>query len=873
MASRTKLRFMELTPDEFEEFVCEVFKAMPGVKWAQTTGKGSEKEDGWDVIGEYHDGMTLGIQCKREKDFGPAKFKKAVKKAVDAPRDKQVLALGRKGGPSIHLQKEVAEYADWEPVLGEHDLSDLPDDEEHRRIVRRYFGQDGLQTCFGNRENTALVTAETYHRNRLREDSLFHFRTPFQNVEANTNALNHWLDHKTLDALIVAGPGGVGKSRTVYEFVTRQSEAEVRYVSGNNFAQPSLWLQNHPNLILVIEDAHRFTKAPALLKAAASHPNPVRFILTTRLSRVDALEDQWREAGVDTYRIHRIELEPPEITSIIKATLPEENRNPGPHWVFEVARLASGCALLAVLATEIILREKIPISALTASRDMEANVFRTFGEEIRISLDVQMENGTWNRFLHFVACLGAMNDETIQTLADAVGSSPDVIRRALSTLEDVGLGRRIDPTWPNDVKFRLVPDLWGEYLAREACITKNGVTGFHQDVLDRFQPIRWHTASTLARTAASAPQRNVEARELLNDWAANLSDTITDTECLRAATHADPLQYSPFVLERATRFLAKKHGPLDQNDEVSRKAELRHFMTMMKWIVERKDLTTQHQVFDCLYQNYTQETCRDTLRKLAREHHPEVGNWFLKRFKDKTIGFQEIGLWSSLGTLTVDGLTNLKDFDIGRKPNKERYLKLTNWFCNQFASELPNVAACAAYKVTSLLVEPHDHGYADRQMAKGKKPADFGTIKKRWRSFSREELWPVIRDAANASPHPGVRAWLGKTLCVHSDLPPRDGWPLEAASQIQMGIAERQFALFCIDPNERLAALLNEGFPEWSDLADRVAQEFLIGSQQEDFQSLIQKLKIYYRPQNFGRNLKPNMEFFEEALQRQMASK
>ena len=88
------LPFHRLTAEEFERAVTDLMeRRYPGAKVSQLGIQGDDQR-GYDILIVQPDGHRIGVQCKREQQFGPKKIEKAVK-AAELDVDESFIALAR----------------------------------------------------------------------------------------------------------------------------------------------------------------------------------------------------------------------------------------------------------------------------------------------------------------------------------------------------------------------------------------------------------------------------------------------------------------------------------------------------------------------------------------------------------------------------------------------------------------------------------------------------------------------------------------------------------------------------------------------------------------------------------------------------------
>ena len=105
------LPFQLLAPEEFERVVADLMeRRYPGAKVSQLGGQGDDQR-GFDVLIVQPDGHRIGVQCKREQQFGPKKVEAAVE-AAELEVDESFIALARVATAGARF--ELAKHAGWQ---------------------------------------------------------------------------------------------------------------------------------------------------------------------------------------------------------------------------------------------------------------------------------------------------------------------------------------------------------------------------------------------------------------------------------------------------------------------------------------------------------------------------------------------------------------------------------------------------------------------------------------------------------------------------------------------------------------------------------------------------------------------------------------
>lgn len=132
------LPFQRLTAEEFERVVADLMeRRYPGAKVSQLGSQGDDQR-GFDVLIVQQDGHRIGIQCKREQQFGPKKVEKAVE-AAELDVDESFIALARVA--TAEARFELDKHPGWQlwDLVDLSRLVRLLDTAAAHQVVRTYF--------------------------------------------------------------------------------------------------------------------------------------------------------------------------------------------------------------------------------------------------------------------------------------------------------------------------------------------------------------------------------------------------------------------------------------------------------------------------------------------------------------------------------------------------------------------------------------------------------------------------------------------------------------------------------------------------------------------------------------------------------------
>ena len=205
-----KLPFDELSPDDFEQFSTELAKALhPQASSVSRNGAQGSRQDGVDVIIRYGDAKPDGIQCKREKQFGPTKVAKAVGELrMDVGRC--FIYLSRVA--TADARKEIAKYPRWE-LLDAKDLSseirNLKDRDASLRLVDTYF--PGYREPFlGVRAPGPWLTCDEFFRSTS-SDRIYTHR--WQLFGRSEQLAHCWLSQQAASRSLPYSPAGAASAK------------------------------------------------------------------------------------------------------------------------------------------------------------------------------------------------------------------------------------------------------------------------------------------------------------------------------------------------------------------------------------------------------------------------------------------------------------------------------------------------------------------------------------------------------------------------------------------------------------------------------------------------------------------------------------
>ena len=290
------LPFQRLTAEEFERAVADLMQRhYPGAKVSQLGSQGDDQR-GFDILIVQPDGHRIGVQCKREQQFGPKKVKKAVE-AAELDVDESFIALARVA--TAEARFEMDKHAGWQLW----DLADMArlvrllDNEAAYQIVRTYF-PDHVEAFLGLKPVSPWRTAEEYYRSS--SHTLLDHRQALVGRGQLLDDVVTWVNDREGSKIAVAiGRGGIGKSKLLWEAAARVDGADVHVRFLAIGQQPTAADFDHlprtGSLVLVVDDAHGVDRVAGIISQLWQSRPGAKVLLATRpYGKVELDAEIWR---------------------------------------------------------------------------------------------------------------------------------------------------------------------------------------------------------------------------------------------------------------------------------------------------------------------------------------------------------------------------------------------------------------------------------------------------------------------------------------------------------------------------------------------------------------------------------------------------
>lgn len=403
---------------------------------------------------------------------------------------------------------------------------------------------------------------------------------------------------------IVKGPGGVGKSKLLYEFFNFCEQEgvawDVRFLS----AQTEFQLENLAELptnpvCIVIEDAHKRDDLDKIVDAAtrSQYRSRTKLIISTRPSGVDSIkqllascdpqEEEWLDVNPLDTRTHALQLS----QSVL-----------GPQYKANAEKLvhaSDGNALVITIGGSLIRKGQIEV-ALLESEDFRDRALEKLLEDSIKALD-EKYNLDSRGFLATIAGIGPI-DITLKEIQESLSEDFGIDRMLLSQLID-DLGTR-GLVLQRGRKLRVCPDVLSDHLLLSRSFDRQRrPTSLIDHLVKTYGTI--HFSNILRNTAEVEYSIHLKGQEpslLDNVWrdiwdflhSANyqeISDLLERIKPMAVFKPGQTLEIVKWLLKPNNLVNDKRQGPLQ--DYVNAETVLKKLPGILKRIAWNPDYTTE----------------------------------------------------------------------------------------------------------------------------------------------------------------------------------------------------------------------------------------------------------------------------------------
>ncbi len=333
---------------------------------------------------------------------------------------------------------------------------------------------------------------------------LFDYKQTLVGRAAELESLHSFLLSQNHTIAIIAGRGGIGKTKLLYTWTDNISGFSVRFV----LPEPTWSRESYKelptgNLLIIADDAHRLAfLAPLLIliqNISQESARRVKLLLSCRPSGLGALRSVLSQFFDATAII-----ELPRIEKLARAdvsALAKEQLGPEKAYLSDsLVSISADTPLVTVVGARLVRMGKLSNGAFTNEDSFRHAVFDRFLDEYTTALPC---NGfPWRKLIHLMSALSpaGTRSESFLVAVEAFLSLPrHEVSQALGRLEDHGL------LVAQDNNLRIAPDTLADYLLEGACIDIHGNSTGYADAV--FQAFRSYDLASLLSNLAELEWR------------------------------------------------------------------------------------------------------------------------------------------------------------------------------------------------------------------------------------------------------------------------------------------------------------------------------------------------------------------------------
>ncbi|MFA6037476.1 MAG: helix-turn-helix domain-containing protein [Legionellales bacterium] len=473
-----------LNPDNFERFCYYLLnKRYPNAK-VHRFGELGHTQSGLDIEVIFPDKTYHTFQCKRVNQFGPANVNNAVNKHTQTA-DKKFLLLSRVASPQA--RDAIHQHHDWD-IWDKEDISlyfrELSKVDQIK-LVDIYFRGQRL-ALLGETEPGPWQTIEQFFAPFM-NNGVFNHRWDLIERDEETQTIVKCLADKNINVIFLTGPGGTGKSR-VLKAAIEQYEAHnktlIRFLSPTEKVNnKSIEHLGEDHKIIVIDDAHERDDLAILFQYVATPSSNAKLLLSFRPYGINYIKSQAGNFSLTGNRICHVQLKPFTLEQATKLATQVLKKSNGPTDVAQnIAQLTLECPLATVIGAQIFSKEKIHFELVQNEENFRQILFGKFQKIIIGNIGSKADEESIKKLLGIIALLQPFHpdDESFFAAIESIEKlAREKIHRLLRLLTDGGI------LFKRGGKYRLSPDLLGDYIIEDICIGEGGrSTGYAEKIFN-----------------------------------------------------------------------------------------------------------------------------------------------------------------------------------------------------------------------------------------------------------------------------------------------------------------------------------------------------------------------------------------------------
>ncbi len=530
-----RLRFEAFSPKAFEVFFHDFFNAGISlvierdgrrverkVIGAELFNAGTGRDQkGIDLKLRVEGGETWVVQCKRHKSWSVGQTKKAVADVMDGVSAQHYfLMVGC--DPAEGVQDYMATQPKWSFWNLDRICSEfrqrVPQSQQMR--VLGFLSPEELRR-FAPYASDVLVSADEFFDAPRDVGRAWHHQHTLVGRAEEMRRLRAFATTRSskAKALLLVGPGGVGKSRLLRELAAKPGKSvrrpEILFLNPHaTAADPSgeitraLWDGDTPRLV-VVDDAHRPEILPPALLARARECPGVKLLIATRPSALEALRGTLRDHGIidEPEPLHLAPLAKKDLRALAAEALGEALAVHADDLVLR----AGASAFLVALAGDLLRRGQLRWDEFGTDAEFRTAVFRCYEDEnlLDVAASDRETAGLLLRLMALVAPF-APNEVFCQRAGRCLDIGSVRVESLIHRIQAAGLlsggGREL----------RVVPDLFGDFLVFQTAFDpRKRLPVFVRSVLTAFEAGSGAILRNVAEAVWLAPDQAAGRDELI----------------------------------------------------------------------------------------------------------------------------------------------------------------------------------------------------------------------------------------------------------------------------------------------------------------------------------------------------------------------
>lgn len=456
--------------EKFERFSKQLIKAIYPEHEVKLFGVKGQKQYGIDLVAQDRDGKHFFAQNKQYKKYSVAQFKKT-KSELKLKGSKAILLLSCEASSDLRL--EVLGDSLWD-IWDINDISDKVfqlENSARKELVKRFFGIEWAKAFSDYNEFSSVVSPIDFFRNYFDPKKLFNHTIPFFSRDNDIEHLRKFTQG-THQALVLNAPGGVGKSRLLWEFSKSSSEPgwSVLFIREGMPPEADHFNNIRSNkVIFIFDDAHRFDPEPYLTFIYALKDIKYKIIFSTRPQGRERLKLALIKKHLESSEIKDYEIK--KFTSqgakeLVSKLLPKIDSS----YVGPIAKLFTDSTLIGVLACNLIKKKHISLASLSSEEDIKGKVIASFTDELSGKIDSRLSNDFIQKILSHISGFAPISYDEKKIdpkFISATSEKESDVNECIADLLYSGIlverGGRI----------RISPDVLSDCILENACYLKN----------------------------------------------------------------------------------------------------------------------------------------------------------------------------------------------------------------------------------------------------------------------------------------------------------------------------------------------------------------------------------------------------------------